>query len=293
MYGFEFITEDYGSIQLGKKPVLLVDIIVLDGNSPSNKITYPNLKGFSLTHVRSYNRKGSSSPDDLLHSVFTGKETDGTPYVEYFKRSSFAKGSAIFIFSSGNITSLPNTNGVLIRNQQGDVVVTEEAKNMAYFGQASFYDARTSITAADQFWDDFRFGWEFEFRINGLDDRPPLAFIEPAGVSNEHFSLFGQEYLGNGTWRFIVNHHNANANERNSGPAPSVHIFAEYDFFQKPSHGLELLKQTDRSTSIQETQTLCKLTKTNLCCPPKILIIQFLFLYQQYKDLATFLQGIL
>lgn len=243
MHGFEYITEDYGVIQLGKKPVLLVDIIVLDGSSPSDKILYPNLKGFTLTHVRSYNRQGSTSPDNLLHSVITDTEPDGTPYVEYVKRSSFAKGSAIYVFASGTLSSLPNTQGILIRNQNQDVVVTEEAKNMAYFGEASYYDARTSITAADKFWDDFRFGWEFEFRIDGLDDRPPIAFIEPAGVSNEHFTLFAQEYLGNGTWRFIVNHHNANANDRNPGPAPSVHVFAEYDFFEKPSHGLELFKE--------------------------------------------------
>ena len=242
MYGLEYTTDDYGIIEIGKKPVILADIISLSQSSPSNKILYPNLKGFELTHVRSFNFISSTNPDVLLHLVTTGVESDGTPYVEYTQRTSVSKASDIYIFASGQVDSLPDTHGILVKNQQNDIVITEEAKNMAYFGEADYHSARTDISAADKFWDDFRFGWELEFRISGLDERPPIAFIEPAGVSNEHFTLFGQKYLGGGTWSFYLAHHNANANDRNPGPPPSVHVFAEYDFFPEPSHGFEVYK---------------------------------------------------
>jgi len=242
MYGLQYITDNYGIIEIGKTPIILADIISLDSDSPSDKILYPNLNGFTLSHVRSYNYKTDTGPDDLLHSVFSGVESDGTPYIEYFKRSSIAKASDIYVFASGSIDSLPDTRGVIVKNQQGDVVITEETKNMAYFGEAYYYNAETSMGAADFLWDDFRFAWEFEFRIEGLDERPPIVFIEPAGVSNEHFTLFAQSHLGNGLWSFVLEHHNANASDSNPGPAPSVHVFAEYDFFTKPTHGLEVYR---------------------------------------------------
>lgn len=247
MYGFQYSTDSFGDVQIGSPTILLADIITLGPNDASDKKVYPNLKGFTLEHVRSFNFLGSSSPDDFLHLIETGLESDGSPYVEWTKRSSTSKASYIYVFASAEFSSLPNTNGLLVRNIQGDVIINEEVKNFAYYGEATLVGKDTDITAIDILWDDFRFAWQFRYEITGLSDKPPLCFIEPAGVPNEHFFLLATEYVGSGTWRFYIDHHNANASENNSGPEPRVFVFAEYSNFTKPLYGIEVFDENQET----------------------------------------------